>query len=238
MRSGFSLHPNGTNGFVPWGRADVLFTPAYWETQVKCWGQSTPPRIHRLGQTMKEEAVACLLGGHGISAEVGLAAYQRLRERGLLAGRYVDDEAIRRSLTEPLILPDGRYVRYRFANVKGAYICELLARWEEPPAFMDATALRNWFLRFGGVGLKTSSWIVRNWLDSDDVAILDVHVIRAGLLAGFYSAKDRVQRDYLDMERRFLHFCRAVGGRPSIVDAIIWSQMRFAGFLAHDGSRR
>ena len=59
---------------VPWGRPDVLFTAAYWLTQYWMREDDFPNRCHRLGQTFQEEVVACLLGGHGIPAEVGLAA--------------------------------------------------------------------------------------------------------------------------------------------------------------------
>ncbi|WP_198137890.1 hypothetical protein [Verminephrobacter eiseniae] len=40
------------------------------------------PAGYKLGRTLAQEVAACLLGGHGIPAPVGLAAYKRLHERG------------------------------------------------------------------------------------------------------------------------------------------------------------
>jgi hypothetical protein len=68
---------------VPWGRPDVLFTPAYWAMQVKL---DAPLKQggHRLGGSLKEETVACLAGGHGTPAEVGLAAFRELLAAGVI----------------------------------------------------------------------------------------------------------------------------------------------------------
>src|SRR6266542_5468423 len=70
---------------VQWGAPCALFTPAYWYTQALMreengQGQQT----HRIGTTFEEEVTACLLGGYGIPAEVGLAAFHRLRDAGVI----------------------------------------------------------------------------------------------------------------------------------------------------------
>src|SRR5207248_10153124 len=72
---------------------------------------------------------------------------------------------------------------------------------------------------------KTASWIARNWLDADDVSILDIHVVRAGRLAGFLAPGLSVERDYLALEAQFLAFSKAVGVRASELDAVIWREM-------------
>ena len=123
-------------------------------------------------------------------------------------------------------------------RMKGQYVYECLMSWQNPPASAEGRVLRDWLLRIKGIGLKTASWIVRNWLDSDDVAILDIHIFRAGLLAGFFNGADSVERDYIRMENRFLAFAHALGARASILDAIIWWQMKQAGSLAHQAIAR
>jgi len=223
---------------VQWGRPELLFTPAYWLVQVEHWGKKPQPRVHRLGRTLKEEVVACMLDGHGIPSEIALAAFHQLREAQLLKAGNVDTAAIIDTLAQPLVLGNGRQVRYRFARVKGSYIGDLLLRWRTPPNRLSGRGMRDWLLQFKGIGLKTASWIVRNWFDSDDVAILDIHIHRAGVLAGFYSKDDRIERDYVRMETRFLQFADAIGARPSILDAIIWSQMKQAGRLVHHAISR
>jgi N-glycosylase/DNA lyase len=86
--------------------------------------------------------------------------------------------------------------------------------------------LRNLLMKLPGIGPKTASWIVRNWCGSDEVAILDIHVIRAGILMKLFSTKDRPERNYLDMERRFLDLANALNTSAANLDALIWQQMR------------
>lgn len=83
-------------------------------------------------------------------------------------------------------------------------------------------------LAFKGIGPKTASWIVRNHLGSDEVAILDIHVIRAGRLIGLFGGKENVQRHYQAMEDKFLLFARRIGVPASCLDIIMWRQMRNA----------
>jgi thermostable 8-oxoguanine DNA glycosylase len=100
---------------------------------------------------------------------------------------------------------------------------------DDPPPTDDALAFRRHLMRIPGIGPKTASWITRNWLGSDEVAILDIHIIRAGLLIGLFDRSMRVPRDYEALERRFLEFCGALGARPSLLDAVMWRAMRNIG---------
>lgn len=93
---------------------------------------------------------------------------------------------------------------------------------ENPPATEEPKRFRDDLMRIPGIGPKTASWITRNWLGSDDVAILDIHIIRAGLLIGLFDRGQTVPRDYSAMEERFLSFARALNVRPSLLDAVMW----------------
>jgi thermostable 8-oxoguanine DNA glycosylase len=77
-----------------------------------------------------------------------------------------------------------------------------------------------------GIGPKTASWIVRNWLGSDDVAILDIHVIRACQAIGVFPSEVALSSEYAKLEQRFLDFSKGLGVRASILDAVIWHHMR------------
>ena len=66
-------------------------------------------------------------------------------------------------------------------------------------------------------------------MGSDEVAILDIHIIRAGLLMGLFERPIRLPKDYEILERRFLQFCSALGAKPSLVDAVMWRAMRNIG---------
>jgi thermostable 8-oxoguanine DNA glycosylase len=217
---------------VPWGRFDRFFTPAFWFARAWYGQQTGGYSRYRLGNTLREEIVACLLGGHGMPAEVGLAAFARLRERGLLGGEVSSESEFHKALVEPLSI-NGRSIRYRYPNQRAKLISKAIIRLDqETPPHHDDLAFREWLLRFDGIGLKTASWVTRNFLDSQNVAILDVHIFRAGVLAGVFSLNDSIQSHYLRMEERFLRFTRSLGVDPAMFDTLIWYEMRQMASLA------
>jgi len=210
---------------VVWGRPETVFTPSYWMTQYWMREEAFPPH-QRLGATFEEEVVACLLGGYGIPAEVGIAAFSRLKERSLIASFCSDSGELAEALRMPLTV-GGRTVRYRFWLQKSRYVAAALSILSQaPPPTQSSGLLRDYLLAMPGVGPKTASWIVRNWLDSNDVAILDVHVVRAGVLMGLYSKSDSVGEHYFRMEQKFLNLAKAMNVPAAKLDALIWSQMR------------
>lgn len=209
---------------IAWGSIDAFPTPAYWAYQVIARRVGGTPMRHRLGKTLAEEVAACLLGGHGIPASVGVAAFRRLQSLGMFAAVPFEDELLLQ-LTSPLVV-NGRPVRYRFARQKAKYLSVAMKRLiEESPPVDSGRALRDWLVGLPGIGLKTASWVARNWLDADDVAILDIHLLRAGALGGFFDTTMTVERNYLDLEAQFIRFSRAIGVRPSELDAVIWLEM-------------
>jgi N-glycosylase/DNA lyase len=211
---------------VRWGAVDAFPTPAYWAYQVLARRVTGQVIRNRLGRNLTEEVAACLLGGYGIPAEVGLAAFQRLRdENALSAGSEVD---LLRLLSEPLEV-QGRRVRYRFASQKARYLHLAMQRLANEPAPIHiGKVLRDWLAGFDGIGLKTASWIARNTLDADDVAILDIHILRAGALSGFFDRSMTVERHYLRLEERFLEFSQHLQVRPSELDSVIWFEMKMS----------
>lgn len=217
-----------------WGRPDVLFTPAYWMTQYWMCEEGFPPLCHRLGKTLEEEVTACLLGGHGIPAEVGIAAFERLRDEGLIDQPGVNASLLADALRRPLIIR-GRQTTYRFWSKKAGFLAAVLQRLRDEPAPIVAPhMLRVYLMQLPGIGPKTASWIVRNWHPSSEVAILDIHVVRAGLLMGLYSPSDRVESHYLRMERRFLDLARALAVPAANLDSLIWNRMRHSPRLVAD----
>lgn len=209
---------------VRWGAIDAFPTPAYWALQVIARRLTGRPAQYRLGRTLAEEVGACLLGGHGIPAAVGLAAYDRLRERGAFGGEDVSEDQLAAWLKEPLRMGD-RTVRYRFAAQKARYLAAALPLAQAAPTFSIGKELRNWLLAAPGIGLKTESWIARNWLDADDVAILDIHIMRVGQAIGLFPMEWTVERQYLELEERFLRFSELLDVRASELDAVIWYEM-------------
>jgi len=210
---------------VRWGRIEAFPTPAYWAYQVMARRVEHRTINYRLGRTLREEVVACLLGGHGIPAQVGLAAFARLRDEGVFEGPAPEEADIARLLSQPLQIGD-RLVHYRFVRQKAAYVSTALRRLDaDALELQTGRGLRDALLAFPGIGPKTASWITRNWLDSDEVAILDIHVLRAGILAGFFDSSLTVERHYVRLEEQFLRFSHGLGVRPAELDAVIWLEM-------------
>ena len=215
---------------IKWGHYYATFTPSFWASLA--WFKQVEDQLtgHRIGETLAEEITACLLGGYGIPAEVGLAAFRRLREEGLLKGLPVPEERLCEALSTPLVV-HGRHVRYRFAPQRSKYVSAAMAKLAEKDPPIDDLAFRNWLLDFHGVGPKTASWITRNWLNSEKVAIIDIHIYRAGLLIGLFNRDESPARHYFQMEEKFLAFASNIGVRASLLDALIWRQMKDAGSM-------
>jgi N-glycosylase/DNA lyase len=210
---------------VPWGAIEAFPSPAYWAYQVfakRILGRSIN---YKLGTSLKEEVGACLLGGHGIPAEVGVAAYEHVRRLGAFGAEPPDEPQLQAWLSQPLNA-GGRTVRYRFVRQKARYLAAALAALNtDVVPCHSGRALRDWLIQLPGIGYKTASWVARNWLRADDVAILDIHVLRAGKLAGVFPPQLTVERHYLELESRFLDFSRRLGVLPSELDAVIWLEM-------------
>lgn len=218
---------------VRWGAVEAFPTPAYWAYQVYARRLMGERINYKLGATLKEEVGACLLGGHGIPARVGLAAFRHLRGCGAFADVPPAEEVLLEWLTQPLAI-DDKLVRYRFAKQKARYLSAALQKLAlEQPPLSGGRALRDWLLPVPGIGYKTASWIARNWLDADDVAILDIHILRAGQLGRFFDSKLTVERHYLQLEDQFIRFSEGLGVRASELDALIWFEMMSAPGIIH-----
>lgn len=209
---------------VTWGSYNEIFTPAYWKLQYLIHEDD---RIkNKLGTNILEEITACMLGGFGIPSNVGLIAYHRMKENGLIKPG-VNESKIKEALSEPIVTPSGKKVYYRFVNQKSKYISSFLNREDiSDIPISEAFELREWLLRIKGIGFKTASWITRNWLESDKVAIIDIHLLRAGRLTGIFPEVKNINNQYLTLESTFIKFCEKLNVKASIMDAIIWHQMR------------
>jgi thermostable 8-oxoguanine DNA glycosylase len=159
-------------------------------------------------------------------------AFERFKAYGLIQPQ-APFEAIAEALNLPFQTGKNKSVKYRFANQKAVYIWDFLNRkdlQEMPEA--DDLRLRDWLMTLKGVGPKTASWITRNWLRSERVAILDIHILRAGVITGFFKRNFNIATEYYELENNYLTFCNFLEVRPSDMDAIIWSYMKKNNKLA------
>ena len=218
---------------VQWGEPWQLFTPAYWLSQFHMAGLGRhSPSPYRAHGSLGEELTFCLLGGHGISAELATAAFQACKEAGHISNLEISTEKWAATLLEPLSL-NGRQIRYRYPLQKANFLAEAMAflRINSLEGY-QGRQLRDALLEIRGVGPKTAGWVARNFLDTDEVAILDIHLVRAGLLCNLFGPSQRVERDYFAMEKRYLEFSCALDVRPAVLDCLIWDHMRAYGPVA------
>lgn len=222
---------------VKWGNVGDFFTPAFWKHQAILQMAQGRYKHHKLTKSLHEELALCLLGGFGMPAEIGLAAFVRLRDRNLLTAGTGGEE-IAACLKEPLMI-NGLQKRYRFWKQKAKYLAgslERLALDEVPKGDIE---LRDLLCTYPGIGPKTASWIVRNYRHSDSVAILDIHIIRACQAINLFPSPVKLEREYASLERKFLGFCQAVEIPAASLDALIWDYMRTLGPTApHTPSTR
>jgi N-glycosylase/DNA lyase len=209
---------------VKWGSPAEPLTPAYWAALGRA--AHSDDSFFNPDGSLVGEVVFCLLGGYGIKAEINLAAFRRLADNGIPGtGGTRAIEEVEALLRAPLIV-NGRTVRYRFPRQRAERVAAALALLDAGAVPKEPLALRRWLLQIPGIGPKTASWIIRNHLGCDEVAILDVHVVRACQAMNVFGPRIRLPRDYEILERRFLDFCAAIGVRASILDAVIWRRMR------------
>ncbi len=209
---------------VPWGAYQDWFTPAFWKERAWKHSEDQGYLPQCFGRTLAEEMAFCMLGGYGIPAEVGTAAFARLRDSGILDGTFTPDE-LKLLLDKPLVV-GGRSIRYRFARSKSLSIAAAINSLAKLIPSDNDLSLRSDLMALPGIGPKTASWIVRNWRYSDEVAIIDVHIHRRCVQAGVFSSLSRPDKDYLRLERRFLEFANALGVRPSVLDNLMWDYSR------------
>lgn len=220
-----TLAAQGVTRVLRWGPDWDIGSPAYWIAQVD---YETRPH-HALGRTLREELGACLLGGHGMPAAIGLAAYHRVRDAGLLEDdAHPGPEELLDLLSTPLAVRPGHLVRYRFAAQRSGRLAAAL-RDLDNISYTNPLELRDVLTSLPGVGLKTASWIVRNRTGCDEVAILDVHIQRAGVAAGVFEPSWTPARHYRLMERLFVAWARAGQVHTGDLDAVIWRSLARLG---------
>jgi N-glycosylase/DNA lyase len=172
-----------------------------------------------------------MLGGFGLPAEVGLAAFDRLRDDGLISLEHPASSGdLERALRRPIsVRGRDRPVRYRFPRQRASRISAALEFLAANPSPGGASELRDWLQQIPGVGPKTASWVVRNWLGADGVAIIDLHVRRAGVAAGFFPSGWSLPRHYARFEAAFCAVADLGGVSSAALDAKIWNDLAFLG---------
>jgi thermostable 8-oxoguanine DNA glycosylase len=212
---------------VIFGRQEWVASPAFWAAMVDLEGDEVEDYVSPSGTPLADDLAFCLLGGYGVKMELNRAAWLRLHEAGVLSSDPVPGaDEIEELLSAPLEV-NGKLQKYRYPRQRAHRLnIALNAIRTNPPSADDPYMFREQLMELPGIGPKTASWIARNWLGSDDVAILDVHVLRAGTMIGLFPENYRLPKDYQSLERRFLAFASALNVKASVLDAIMWREIR------------
>ncbi len=210
---------------VAWGEFDAIGTPAFWIDQACRLARNLEGEIDQWSsRSTEEELVFCLLGGFGVSAEAAEVAHRAVLPivKSTPMGQPVDPSELKAVLDSPLA--DGR--RYRFPNQRSERIAQAVDLLREMPTAASSLELRAQLLSLPGVGPKTAAWIVRNCKGSDEVAIIDIWLIRAMVRSGVFLEHWTAARHYPSMESAFLQYAEAGGVRASVLDLCIWKVAR------------
>lgn len=208
------------------GREWQLGTASYWETVAL---RSPTPTTYRLGQTLNEEIAACILGGYGMTWDTVQPYLQRVQESGLLeTNSRPSAEQLVALLLEP-VLVEGKPRRYRFPFQRSERLALALRQSTIELERLSDIDLRNSLEQIPGIGPKTASWIVRNWRASDAVAIIDIHIARAGVVAGVFDPGWSVAAHYSRFEEAFLSWSVASRVPASKLDSAIWAALSGRG---------
>src|SRR5262249_42894967 len=137
-------------------------------------------------------------------------------------------------LNRPIFGPpkkDGSPRRYRYPNRK-ADLVQRADSWLRTRSASTSLAQllvsqpteksrREVLCQCPGVGPKTASWVLRNVGLAQNLAVLDVHVLRAMAEAGRLS-EPKTLGDYQAVEENFLDWCREYDASPAAFDLLLW----------------
>jgi thermostable 8-oxoguanine DNA glycosylase len=208
---------------VTWGESWEHGTAAYWVEATVRAARSDMPARHQLTQSLTDEVALCMLGGFGMPYELGLAAFTALHEQVLRHDPTPAEAAIENVLLQPLFVSETTR-KYRFPHQRAARLARALRYLHDTPTPSEPLEIRDWLMGAPGIGPKTASWIVRNRWPHTPVAILDVHVLRAGVRATVFPSTARLASHYHHLEELFVAWAYEGGISPADLDATIWAE--------------
>jgi N-glycosylase/DNA lyase len=213
-----------------------------WSALWKEFGATYVERVTALAndasRTIESELLFCLLGGHGVTFELARSAASVLETLSIFDSSWkaADLElTIWSELSAAQFEPtrqDGSLRRYRYPRRK-AHLIARAAAWvgyhaplrEALLAFSEEVSRRDLLCECPGIGLKTASWLLRNVGLANDLAVVDIHVVRALTVANRIVAA-RLPKDYQYIERCFLAWCEEMDAPPAAFDLMLWEWQR------------
>ena len=210
-----------------------------WRVVSDLYSDAVPRRMSSTEQELRDELLFCLLGGFGVAYEHNRSAAGIIPDLDPFSEDWLNEE-LRENVVRALMLPqfeprklDGNLRRYRFPRSKASAIVRA-RQWlfENAPLFDRLSAIskakdhRELICECSGIGLKTASWILRNLGLGSDLAIVDIHVLRALSDSRRVPHTIRLPRDYEVAEGAFLKWCAELDASPAAFDLFVWHWQR------------
>lgn len=187
------------------------------------------------------ELILAILGSQN-RYEVALRFSEEIRDYKLLENNHsmkieLLTEKIQTILSMALEI-EGTSIKYRFPNSKAKFIAHnllylqlygglksLLSQTE------DIAQLRAFFVKeIKGIGPKQSSHFLRNVGYSNEVAVLDIHILRymqiQGIIEETYIKAIGTLKEYEKLESLLIDFLRYMKYPIGLIDQAIWIVMR------------
>ncbi len=168
-------------------------------------------------EAVLEELVFCLLTPQS-KARTCWAAVERMVEKNVLSGK--NKAAIEKELRG-----------VRFHRNKARYIVEALGKFRETGIrkmvgeFKTAEEAREWVVKnVKGLGYKEASHFLRNIGFSDELAILDRHVLKNLKALGVIEEvpKSLTRKKYLEIEGKMREFSEKAKIKMGHLDLVLW----------------
>lgn len=198
--------------------------------------------VERSEQCLWRELSTCLLSSQ-VPYDLAIAASDAIAETGFwscsVASSADGAEQLAGILEQPFAV-HGRHRHYRFPRLRAR---QLMATRQAVEAagglkpllrsFENGEGARHWFIVHApGMGPKQASMFLRNIGASDDLAILDRHVIRYMQEVGLWRGRSETisgLQAYQAHETVLRRHARELGHPVGILDWAIWIVMRVAG---------
>lgn len=187
------------------------------------------------------ELVLAILGSQN-RYEVALGFSEEIKKQKILRDNFsisIKELTVKiQTILSSALEIEGHLIRYRFPNAKSKYIAYNLIYLQEMGGLKsllsqadEIAKLRAFFVKeIKGIGPKQSSHFLRNVGYSNEVAVLDVHILRymhiQGIIEETYTKAISTLKQYEKLESLLINFLKYMKYPIGFVDQAIWIVMR------------
>lgn len=189
------------------------------------------------------ELANCILGS-GVRYEISISYASALKELGMLSSDYIQNGDSVAHIEEVLSAPvdsitgNLEYKRYRYPKKGSDQLWRSLSRIYNDfgsiraliSSYPDPTSLRRKLIEMcSGIGPKQASHYLKNIGLTNDMAVLDRHIMKYLEISSGQSIGQRnVSKidKYEEVEEHFIEVSRGFGFPASVVDQALWFIMR------------